>query len=209
VVTRRSGAPETMIRFVLGPEGAVVPDIRRKLPGRGVWVDATAQRVGLAVKKRAFARGFKAQVVAPDDLADQTEALLRRAALERLSFAHKAGLVTMGFEKVRAAITSGGVRGLIFASDAAADSRRKVEALAKNALDLHNTCHVVDVFDSAQLERALGRERVVHAALASGRLTELFILDAARLRVYLFGGTHDPMYPDQPDELRFAGPIAV
>ncbi len=198
-----------MIRFVLSPDGAVVPDIRRKLPGRGVWVDATSASVALAVKKRAFSRGFKAQVDVPDELPEQVEALLRRAALERLAFAQKAGLVTQGFEKVKAALSGGQVCGLIFAADGAPDGRRKVEALAKNALDLHNNVTVVDVFDSAELERTLGRDRVVHAALTTGRLSELFILDAARLRVYLIGGTHDEMHPDQPDELRFAGPIAI
>ena len=209
MVTRRVGAPETMIRFVLSPDGGVVPDIRRKLPGRGVWVDGTAASIAAAVKKRAFARGFKAQVVVSETLPEQVEALLRQAALQRLAFAHKAGLVTRGFEKVKAALATGQVCGLICAADGAPDGRRKVEALAKNAFDLHNKMTVVDVFDSAELERTLGRERVVHAALATGRLSELFILDAARLRVYLFGGTHDETHPDQPDELRFAGPIAI
>lgn len=198
-----------MIRFVLSPDGVVVPDIRRKLPGRGVWVDATAKSVAEAVKKRAFARGFKAQVQAPEDLPEQVEGLLRRAALERLAFAHKAGLVTAGFEKVKAALMNNQVRGIIFASDAAIDGRRKVEALAKNASDLHNEKTVIDVFDSAELERTLGRERVVHAALATGRLSELFILEAARLRVYRNTGTQGETFPDQPDELRFAGPIAI
>lgn len=198
-----------MIRFVLSPDGVVVPDIRRKLPGRGVWVDGTAASIALAVKKRAFARGFKSQVEVRPDLADQVGQLLRRAALDRLAFAHKAGLVVAGFEKVKAALVKNQVRGLIFASDAASDGRGKVEALAKHALDLHNEKNVVDMFDSAELERTLGRDRVVHAALTAGRLSELFILDAARLRVYQSGDTQDATHPDQPDELRFAGPIAI
>nr|WP_075219284.1 RNA-binding protein [Acuticoccus yangtzensis] len=209
LVTRRKGTPETMIRFVLSPDGVVVPDVRRKLPGRGVWVEASAERIAEAVKKRVFSRGFKAQVEAPDTLPEQVGHLLRRAALERLAFAHKAGLVTAGFEKVRAEVAAGRIRGLVFASDAAVDGRRKVEALAKKAFDLHNKLDVVDVFDSAELERTLGRERVVHAALAPGRLAELFILDASRLRVYHFGGTQSDTHSDQPDELRFAGPIAI
>lgn len=209
VATRRTGAPETMVRFVLSPDGVVVPDVRRRLPGRGVWVDASLTSVAAAVKRRAFARGFKAQVTTPDDLPQQVEALLRRAALERLAMAHKAGLVVAGFEKVRAALGTGTVAALVFASDAAEDGRSKVEALAKKVSDRHNYVNVVDGFSSAELEGTLGRDRVVHAALATGRLSELFILDAFRLRAYLFGGTQDGTQPDQPDELAFAGPIAV
>lgn len=208
-MTRRKGSPDTMIRFVLSPDNAAVPDLRRRLPGRGVWVDATRDSVALAVRKRAFSRGFKEQVETPERLVADVEALLVRAALERLAFCHKAGLATAGFEKVRAALGGGPVAGLIFASDGADDARRKVEALAKKASHLHNYVTVVDMFSSAELEGTLGRERVVHAALAPGRLSELFILDAERLRVYRFGGTHVTTHPDQPDERLFAGPLAV
>ena len=123
--------------------------------------------------------------------------------------AHKAGLVTAGFEKVRAALTAGQVYALILASDGAADGRQKVEALAKKASDLHNNGTVVDIVSSAELEHALGRERVVHVALAPGRLTELFLSDAARLRHYAFGETLPATHREQPDEHAFAGPLAV
>lgn len=198
-----------MLRFVLDPDGQVTPDLRRRLPGRGVWVDATRASVQSAVGRRAFLRGFKAQCTAPDSLADDVDALLARAALARLALAQKAGLVTAGFEKVRAALVSGTVVAVVFASDAADDGRSKVEALAKKAANLHNYRELVDVFSSAELGGTLGRERVVHAALAPGRLSELFILDAERLRVYRNGATHVVTQPDQPDERVFAGPLAV
>nr|WP_269751262.1 RNA-binding protein [Acuticoccus mangrovi] len=209
-LTRRSGPPETMIRFVLAPDGSVVPDIRRRLPGRGVWIDATHDSVASAVTKRAFARGFKAQVAASDGLADEVERLLRRAALERLAMAHKAGLVTAGFEKVRAVLSEARTVGLIVAADAAADSRQKLETLAKKACDLHNKRNVVDGFSSIELESTLGRERVVFAALAPGRLSELFLTDTERLHAYRNGGTRSvPHREHQPDEHTFAGPLAV
>lgn len=199
-----------MIRFVRAPDGTVVPDIRRRLPGRGVWVDATRDSVVLAVRRRAFARGFKAAVTTSETLADDVAALLRRAALQRLAMAHKAGLAIAGYEKVRAALRARSVKVLLVARDGAADGRGKVEALAKKASDLHNECYLVDEFSSAELESTLGRERVVHAALRPGRLSELFLSDAARLRAYLFGGTHGAAGRDlQPDEHPFAGPLAV
>lgn len=198
-----------MIRFVLGPDGGVVPDLRRRLPGRGVWIDGTRGSVALAVKRRAFARGFKTECAAAETLAAEVDTLLARAALERLAMAQKAGLVTAGFEKVRAALVSGPVKAVLFAADAADDGRSKVQALANKAADLHNTDQLVDVFSSAELGCTLGRDRVVHAALAPGRLSELFISDAERLRVYRTHGTHDVTLPLKPDEHAFAGPLAV
>ncbi|WP_420392447.1 RNA-binding protein [Acuticoccus sp.] len=206
-MTRRTGPPEALIRFVLSPDGVVTPDVRRRLPGRGVWVDATANSVAAAVAKRAFARGFKAQVSVPATLDEDVATLLRRAALDRLALAHKAGLVTAGFEKVRARLASGAVAALVVARDGAPDGIGKVQALAKKAANLHNERNVVDLFTSAELERTLGRDRVVHAALSPGRLSELFILDAARLRSYAFGTTQDEPHSDQPDERTFAGPL--
>jgi predicted RNA-binding protein YlxR (DUF448 family) len=198
-----------MIRFVAAPDGTIVPDVRRKLPGRGVWVDATRGAVALAVRRRAFARALKAEVQAAETLPDDVERLLRRAVLERLAMAQKAGLVTTGFERVREALKTGGVAGLLIASDAAEDGREKVLALAKAAANLHNSRTVVNIVSSAELEGTLGRERVVHVALAPGRLSELLFTDAARLRHYATGETHPATHREQPDEHVFAGPLAV
>lgn len=198
-----------MIRFVAAPDGTIVPDIRRKLPGRGVWIDGTRAAVALAVKKRAFARSLKAEVKAAQTLPDDVERLLRRAVLERLGMAQKAGLVTRGFEKVREALKSGGVYGLLIASDAAEDGRAKLQALAKSACHLHNNRTVVDIVSSAELEATLGRERAVHVALAPGRLSEILFTDAARLRHYAIGETLPATHREQPDEHVFAGPLAV
>src|ERR1700693_4455520 len=108
-----------LIRFVVGPAGEAVPDIKRKLPGRGIWIDATREAVEEAVKRNVFARGFKRDVKAPRDLAAQTERLLESAALDALAIAGKAGLVVGGFSKVEATLAHKGVLALIHASDAA------------------------------------------------------------------------------------------
>ncbi len=96
-----------MIRFVLGPDATVVPDIRRKLPGRGVWVSGETRAWRRRVKRQAFARGFKAKVAAAPDLAAESEALLARDCLQALSMANKAGVVVAGFAKVEAALAGG------------------------------------------------------------------------------------------------------
>jgi len=198
-----------MVRFVLSPDGAVTPDIRRRLPGRGVWVDATHSSVAEAVRRRAFSRAFRADVTAPADLADAVAKLLREAALQRLSLARKAGLVTTGFEKVRALLQRGPVTGLVIASDAADDGRDKLEALAKKARDLHNDRIVADVFSSAELESTLGRNRVVHIALSPGRASDLFFTDAMRLRGYEYGPLSDSGTREHLREQKFAGPLTV
>ena len=95
-----------LIRFVVGPDGEAVPDLKRKLPGRGVWVTATQDALGEAIKRKVFARGFKRDVRLPADLVGRTEQLLERAALDALAIAGKAGLVAAGFAKVEAALSA-------------------------------------------------------------------------------------------------------
>jgi hypothetical protein len=199
-----------MIRFVLGPDGTVVPDVKRRLPGRGVWILLDREKVAEAARKRVFSRGFRAQAKAPEGLAEDVDRLLARAALERLALANKAGLVTTGFEKVRALLSAGKAAALVSASDGAADGRERLVALAKKACHLHNEREVVDSFSSAELESALGRDRVVHIALSPGRLSELFLTDAERLRAYRTGKTLSATHREhQPDERTFARTEAV
>ena len=114
-----------LIRFVAGPDGAVVPDLARKLPGRGLWVAADRASVTTAAKRNHFARAAKAKLSAPADLADRVEQLLTRRVLDGLGLAKRAGELTSGFEKVMAAVRSGKVAWLIEASDGAEDGRRK------------------------------------------------------------------------------------
>jgi predicted RNA-binding protein YlxR (DUF448 family) len=176
VATRVVRPVEEMIRFVVGPDGSVVPDLRRKLPGRGVWVTATRQAVDEAVKRKAFARSFKRDVRATAELGNQVEGLLERAALDALSMANKAGLVACGFAKVEAALVDGAVAGLLHASDASSDGVRKITAAVKRLYE-GETGHfpVTKAFTSAQLDLALGRPNVVHAALLAGPASKAFL----------------------------------
>ena len=100
IVTRVKGPPDAFLRFVVSPDGAVVPDLRRSLPGRGAWVTAEKAVVAEAVKRRSFARAFKMQVEVIPTLADMVDALLEKDALQALAMANKAGLVVAGAGKV-------------------------------------------------------------------------------------------------------------
>lgn len=176
VATRRVRPVAEMIRFVVGPDGEIVPDIRRKLPGRGVWVTGSRAVVAQAVRRNAFARGFKREVRVDPDLAGLVERLLERAALETLGMAQKAGRVAVGFGRVENALAAERVVALIEAADAGADGSRKIAAAARRRLgaEAHHLARV-DAFTSAQLDLALGRPNVVHAALLAGPASDGFL----------------------------------
>ena len=187
IVTRTAQSPTAMIRFVLGPDGAVVPDLRARLPGRGAWVTATRATVEAAVKRRAFHRAFKTgEVKAAPDLADQVAEGLRTDLRQALALANKAGCVVTGFGKVESAILGAeGVRGLIHASDAAPDGRRKLAAaLRRRYGDAISVIPVVDDLSNAELDMALGRDHVIHAALIAGAGTTGYLARWRRFRTF-------------------------
>jgi predicted RNA-binding protein YlxR (DUF448 family) len=171
IVTRLAQAPGNLVRFVVSPEGVVTPDIRRALPGRGVWVTARRTLIAEAVKRKAFARAFRKEVTAPADLPDTVGALLRKDALQALSLANKAGAVIAGFEKVRQALAAGEVLALVEASDGSPDGRRKLVGAARTGAGAEpaeaadSAPVLIDCFVSTELDLALGRPHVIHAAL--------------------------------------------
>src|SRR3977135_4021365 len=128
----RGGRPvDELTRFVVSPEGGVIPDLKRKLPGRGLWVSASHRAVAEAVRRNQFNKGFKRDVrVAPTLVAD-TEAVLGCSAVEALAMAAKAGQVVSGFSKVQGALEQGQAEALIHASDGAADGIRKLDAIVR------------------------------------------------------------------------------
>jgi hypothetical protein len=197
IVTRTKASPDAMIRFVLGPGAILVPDIRRKLPGRGVYVTARADRIAEAVKGRAFARSFKTKVEAPEALIVDIEALLTQDCLQALSIANKAGVVVVGFGKVDDAIARGTIAGLVHASDCGADGKRKLQqALHRHSGD-ENAAPRVELFRSDQLDLALGRTNVIHAALINGRASEGFLARCRKLALYR-SGPNRPEPSNQP-----------
>ncbi len=184
IATGVKGPPDAMLRFALGPEGEVVPDIRRKLPGRGVWTSLSADAVVRAVSKGAFARAFRDKVAATADLARDVDMLLERDALQSLSMANKAGLVVAGAFKVDAAIADGGIAVLIQASDGAADGLAKRERAVRSQDGDGAAVARLNLFSSHQLGLALGKANVIHAALKCGAATSAFLARAERLRCF-------------------------
>jgi predicted RNA-binding protein YlxR (DUF448 family) len=188
LVTRRKGSPDAMIRFVVGPEGQVVPDLRRRLPGRGVWVTASADTMAQAQRKGAFARGFRKPVTVSQTLAADVDALLEREALQALSLANKAGLVITGFAKVEAEIAAHRLAGLVHARDGGDDGVRKLtQALLRHHGEAALRWPRVRLFGSDQLDLALGRTNVIHAALKTGAASDSFLSRCRALAVYRDG----------------------
>jgi len=181
-VSREQKPIDALIRFVVSPAGEVVPDVKRKLPGRGLWVSASREVVAEAVKRHQFSKGFKRDVRAAATLALDTENLLVQSAVEALAMAAKAGQVVAGFAKVEGALTArpGGaaMQALIHAADGASDGIRKLNALARqNAGNGAGTPEfpIITALRSAELDLALGRSNVVHAALLAGPASKTFL----------------------------------
>ena len=181
-----------MIRFVVGPAGEVVPDVKRKLPGRGIWITASRASIDEAVKRNVFARGFKRDVKAAVDLAAETDRMLARAALDALAIAGKAGLVIGGFAKVEASLGRGEAQALIHASDAAEDGKRKLmQAVRRARTDESREIAVISAFSGDELDLALNRPNVVHAALLAGPGGETFLARVKRLERFRTGNLPD------------------
>jgi uncharacterized protein len=181
-VTRQVRPIDELIRFVVSPLGEVVPDLKRKLPGRGLWVSASRQAVAEAVRRNHFGKGFKRDVRATATLPADTETLLVRSVVEALAMAAKAGQVVSGFSKVEGALAQRQAQTLIHACDGAADGIRKLDAIARQDTgqdtgngDESHEFPVVTALTSEQLDLALGRSNVVHAALLAGPAGKTFL----------------------------------
>jgi len=177
-VTREVRPIDELIRFVVSPQGEVIPDLKRKLPGRGLWVSASRRTVAEAVRRNQFSKGFKRDVRAAPTLPADTETLLVRSATEALAMAAKAGQVVSGFSKVEGALQQGQAEALIHASDGAADGIRKLDAIVRQRGGNHGESQempIVSVLTSAELDLALGRSNVIHAALLAGPASKTFL----------------------------------
>jgi len=177
-VSREVRPIDELIRFVVSPQGEVIPDLKRKLPGRGLWVAASRRTVAEAVRRHQFSKGFKRDVRVAATLPADTEALLVRSATEALAMAAKAGQVVSGFAKVEGLLEQGKAEALIHASDGAADGIRKLDAIAgqrSRNIGESPVLAIVTVLTSAELDLALGRSNVIHAALLAGPASKTFL----------------------------------
>ncbi|KAA6405351.1 RNA-binding protein [Candidatus Tokpelaia sp.] len=195
IISRQTAAAENMLRFVAGPQGVLVADIKGNLPGRGAWLLARRTMVEEAVRRRAFACALQTAVETPSDLAGQVDKLLLRAALANLSLARRSGTVITGAEKVNALIRSGRAALLLHAVEAAADSRRKlaqaVHAATDQRSDTANSAakgqgniKILSPFTVEELRLAFGGQNVIHIAVTKDRGAAGFIKAIARLVAY-------------------------
>jgi uncharacterized protein len=190
-VTRQVRPIGELIRFVVSPSGEVIADLKRKLPGRGLWISASHATVAEAVRRHQFSRGFKRDVRPSASLAEETGQSLVRSAVDALAMVAKAGQVVAGFGKVEDALLRRQAVVLLHAADGAADGIRKLDAVVrKTAMDSGETPEipVITVLTSAELDLALDRSNVIHAALLAGSASRTFLSRSQILVRYRDGG---------------------
>jgi predicted RNA-binding protein YlxR (DUF448 family) len=174
IVTRIVGERGKMIRFVLGPDRQIVPDLAAKLPGRGMWLSARADVLETARAKGAFARAARGPVTLPADLPDTLRAGLRRRVIDQLGLARRAGQAVAGFAKAREWVVSGHVAGVIQADDGSIEERARLVSGAR-------AIWIAWPLPAAALGAVFGRDHAVHVAVAPGRLAEALHNEIERL----------------------------
>jgi predicted RNA-binding protein YlxR (DUF448 family) len=172
LVTGEERPKAELVRFVIDPNGAVVPDVDGRLPGRGLWVQARRDIVASAVARRLFSRAAKRPVIADPDLPDRVAALLLRRCIEGLGLARRAGQAVAGFDQVRGWRDRGRLGALVVAVDASPDGRRKLEGDVPTASAL----------TAEELGAAFGRDALTYVGLAPGGIAARIVADQARLR---------------------------
>jgi predicted RNA-binding protein YlxR (DUF448 family) len=198
IVTRRAGGPEGLLRFVASPDMAVVPDLKRNLPGRGCWVTADRTHVDAAAKKNLFARALKAKVTPPADLGEMVDALLVRSALGSLGLARKAGQVVLGAAKVDAAVRSGRAAFVLHAIEASPDGVRKIDQARRATVHLGwPATPAWKLFSEAELGLALGGTNVIHAAVLAQDAGRAVLKRVVALDRYRGGSPDDRMIDDR------------
>lgn len=185
IVLGTSGPTDPLVRFVLGPDGTVVPDLAERLPGRGAWVTADAAALAKACSRRLFSRAFRTQAQTPPDLVAMVETGLARRLVDALALARKAGLATAGFDAVKSRLKAGPVAALVEAADGAEGGRAKLRPLAGEAPR-------IDALTATELGLAFGREFVIHAVLDSGGATDRAVREQRRLKGFRGQPSADP-----------------
>jgi len=175
IVTGDAQPKSGLIRFVVGPDNQIVPDLLEKLPGRGIWVSADRATLDKAIDKGLFARGAKQAVKVPDGLIDVVEAGLARRVVELISLARKASRAVTGYEKVKGWLISERARVLIQASDGSGRGKSKLRSPEGKGT-------FIGILTANELGLAFGRENVIHGALAAGGLTQRVVEEAAKLK---------------------------
>ncbi len=186
IVTREVRPVSGLIRFVAGPDGTVVPDIRNRLPGRGVWLANSAEILRQGIKRKVFQRGLKETVAVPAGLEAQVGDLLRKDALQMLSLANKAGALVSGFAKIEG--IRGGMLALVQASDGSGAEIARLQRVCRGKARGKRDPTVIRAFAAHELGLSIGREHVIHAALTVHDAASVFLDRALRFVEFQAGG---------------------
>lgn len=174
IATKDTLSTTDLIRFVLGPDDMVTPDISGRLPGRGMWVTSNRRDLTKAIDQGLFSKAARQKVNIPDNLVDMTENLITKRALDLLSMARKSGHAICGFEKTKSAMISDRWYILIQAQDGSAPQKQKIRPSA-----VANS--YISWLTAQELGLAFGRENVIHAAVSKGGLSARILIEANRL----------------------------
>lgn len=191
IVTRESGSPDELIRFVAAPDGTVVADLKRQLPGRGCWVKVDRSLVDKAVAKKLFARALKADVKVAADFGETVEKLLMQQLMQMMNMARKAGQFVSGSAKVDAAVRSGAAIAVFHSTDAAADGVRKIDQARKAwhlGMETEEEIPSYRLFSESEMEGLMGQNAFIHAAVLAGQAGEGVVKRAKMLEQYRNGG---------------------
>ncbi len=163
-----------LLRFVVGPDGGIVPDLAHKLPGRGIWVASDPAALNKAATKGLFARAARQTVTVPEDLPTLIETMLARRVVNLISLCRKGGHAVSGYEKVKDWLAKEEAEVLIQASDG---SER-----GKSKLSTPYGGFFIGWLTADELGQAFGRQTTIHAALHAGGLAQRVVEEAARLK---------------------------
>ena len=179
IVSNQQLPASGMVRFVVGPDSIIVPDVAGRLPGRGIWLSADRNIIKTACARNLFAFAAHQPVKVDEGLAEQVETLLVRRCIEYLGLARRAGQAVAGFVKVKGWLREGRAAVLLAASDGSMDGRNKLRRSVRNLPE-------INLLRAAELGVAFGRDETVHAVIAPGGLSDKFIETAARLSGFRF-----------------------
>ena len=170
-----------LIRFVVGPDQSIIPDVAEKLPGRGIWVASDPEALETALKKNHFPRAAKSPVSVPATLVSDIEQQLARRVVDLISLSRKSGLAVSGYEKVKDVLAKETAEVLLQASDGSSRGKSK--------LSTPHFGYYIGWLTADELGMAFGRQTVIHAALGAGGLTQRVVEEAQRLKGFRVGAT--------------------
>ena len=165
---------DQMIRFVVGPDDMLTPDLAGSLPGRGYWVTAKLSVLQRALQGDAFTRAARRKINIPPALYDLVVVLARRACLSTLGLARRAWAVDYGYEAVRQSLVTRKAGLVLIARNAPTEFLTKFK-------DVLDGVPINTLFTTADLSAALGRESLAFVSITKGQWTQRLLVECERL----------------------------